>query len=218
MEEPKSDYHDANSFPLNDLDQTTSTTYLSPEKKQRTPLKPVVQHYLKALIKITRLETKATHHLETLKKALEDQRPPKGLTPNTKHNISKAPADLVIEWNSILHETGEKLTKVLINYWQDQQTIQQLEFERLRAELEEREQINQETWQQVTDILNKIKEGVQEEQKARRLTSNRIIKQASKVRLIEPTQSQSSTPMSSSTQSTNLSLEPKPQRLKESKK
>ena len=137
MEEPKSDYHDTNSFPLNDLDQTTSTTYLSPEKKQRTPLKPVVQHYLKALIKITRLETKATHHLETLKKALEDQRPPKGLTPNIKHNISKAPADLVIEWNSILHETGEKLTKVLINYWQDQQTIQQLEFERLRAELEE---------------------------------------------------------------------------------
>ena len=112
-------------------------------------------------------------------------------------------ADLVIEWNSILHETGEKLTKVLINYWQDQQTIQQLEFERLRAELEEREQINQETWQQVTDILNKIKEGVQEEQKARRPTSNRIIKQASKVRLIEPTQSQSSTPMSSSTQTPN---------------
>ena len=107
---------------------------------------------------------------------------------------------------------------MLINYWQDQQTIQQLEFERLRAELEEREQINQETWQQVTDILNKIKEGVQEEQKARRPTSNRIIKQASKVRLIEPTQSQSSTPMSSSTQSTNLSLDPKPQRLKESKK
>ena len=156
--------------------------------------------------------------METLKKALEDQQPPKGLTPNIKHNISKAPADLVIEWNSILHETGEKLTKVLINYWQDQQTIQQLEFEHLRAELEKREQINQKTWQQVTDILDKIKEGVQEEQKARRPTPNRIIKQASKVRLIEPTQSQSSTPMSLSTQSTNLSLEPKPQRLKESKK
>ena len=106
---------------------------------------------------------------------------------------------------------------MLINYWQDQQTTQQLESECLRAELEEREQINQETWQQVTDILDKIKEGVQEEQKAWRPTSNRIIKQASKVRLIEPTQSQSSTPMSSSTQSTNLSLEPKPQRPKESK-
>ena len=47
MEELKSDYHDANSFPLNDLDQTTSTTHLSQEKKQRTSLKPVVQHYLK---------------------------------------------------------------------------------------------------------------------------------------------------------------------------
>ena len=64
MEELKSDYHNANSFPLNDLDQTTSTTNLSQEKKQRTALKPVVQHYLKALIKKTQLETKATHHLE----------------------------------------------------------------------------------------------------------------------------------------------------------
>ena len=96
MEEPKSDYHDANSFPLNDLDQTTSTTHLSQEKKQRTPLKPVVQHYLKALIKITRLETKATHHLETLKKALEDQRPPKGLTPNIKHTSLKLQQTLLL--------------------------------------------------------------------------------------------------------------------------
>ena len=218
MEEQKTDYHNTNSFPLNELDQTMSTTNLAQEKRQRTPLKPVVQHYLKALIKITRLETKATHHLETLNKALEDERPPKGLTPNIKHNISKAPADLVIEWNRIPHETGERLTKVLIDYWQDQQTVQQLESKCLRVELEEREQINQDTWKQITDILEKIKEGVQEEQKTWRPISNRIIKQALKVRLIEPTQSQSITPMSSSTQSTNLSLEPKAQRLKESKK
>ena len=70
----------------------------------------------------------------------------------------------------------------------------------------------------MTEILDKIKVGVQEEQKAQRLTPNRIIKHASKVRLIELTQSQSSTPMSLSAQSTNLSLEPKPQRLKKSKK
>ena len=68
MEELKSDYHNANSFPLNDLDQTTSTTNLSQEKKQRTPIKPVVQHYLKALIKITQLETKVTHHYGSNKK------------------------------------------------------------------------------------------------------------------------------------------------------
>ena len=158
-----------------------------------------------------------TDILNKIKEGVQEEQ--KARRPTSNRIIKQASkADLVIEWNSILHETGEKLTKVLINYWQDQQTIQQLEFERLRAELEEREQINQETWQQVTDILNKIKEGVQEEQKAWRPTSNRIIKQASKVRLIEPTQSQSSTPMNSSTQSTNLSLDPKPQRLKESKK
>ena len=127
-----------------------------------------------------------------LKKALEDERPPKGLTPNIKH-ISKAPPHLVIQWNSILHETEEKLTKVLVDYWNDQKLAQGLEFECLRAELEEKEQIDSETWQQILEILEEIKDGVQEEQKARRPTSNRIIKQASKVRLIEPTQSLSST-------------------------
>ena len=74
MEEQKSDYHDANSFPLNELDQTTSTTNLSQEKRQRTPLRPVVQHYLKALIKITRLETKATHLMVAHKKLKNDGR------------------------------------------------------------------------------------------------------------------------------------------------
>ena len=113
---------------------------------------------------------------------------------------------------------GEKLTKVLVDYWNDQKLAQGLEFEHLRAELEEREQINLKTWQQILEILERIKDGVQEEQEARRSTANRIIKQASKVRLIEPTQSLSSTPGSSSTQSTIPSMDPKPQRQKENKK
>ena len=119
MEGQHSDYHDANSFVQNELDQSTSTNTLVRGNTSWKPLRPVVQHYLKALIKITRQETKAAHHLETLKKALEDKRPPKGLTPSIKHNILKAPPHLVIQWNSIFHETAEKLTKVLVHYWND---------------------------------------------------------------------------------------------------
>ena len=89
MEEQQSDYHDTNSFAQNKLDQSTSTNTLVRGNTPQKPLKPVVQHYLKALIKI-RQETKAAHHLETLNKAIEDEQPPKGLTPNIKHNISKA--------------------------------------------------------------------------------------------------------------------------------
>ena len=118
--------------------------------------------------------------METLNKAIEDEQPPKGLTPNIKHNISKAPPHLVIQWNSILHETGVKLTKVLVDYWNDQKLAQGLEFEQLLAELEDREQIDSETWQQILEILEKITDGVQEEQKSQGPT-NRIIKQASKV-------------------------------------
>ena len=62
-------------------------------------------------------------------KEIEDKRPPKGLTPNIKHNISKAPPHLVIQWNTIIHETGVKLTKVLVDYWNDQKLAQGLEFE-----------------------------------------------------------------------------------------
>ena len=156
--------------------------------------------------------------METLKKALEDERPPKGLTPSIKCNILKEPPHLVIKWYLILHETAEKLTKVLVHYWNDQKLTQGLQFEHLRAELEEREQIDPETWQQILEILKKIRDRVQEEQKSQRPTANRIIKQASKVRLIEPTQSLNSIPRSSLTQSTNPSMEPKPQRPKENKK
>ena len=80
----------------------------------------------------------------------------------------------------ILHETGVKLTKVLVDYWNDQKLAQRLEFEQLPAELEDREQIDSETWQQILEILEKIKDGVQDEQRSQRPT-NRIIKQASKV-------------------------------------
>ena len=59
MEEQHSDYHNANSFTQNELDQSTSTNTLVRGNIPQKPLKPVVEHYLKALIKITRQETKA---------------------------------------------------------------------------------------------------------------------------------------------------------------
>ena len=61
MEEQHSDYHNANSFTQNELDQSTSTNTLVRGNILQKPLKPVVQNYLKALIKITRQETKASN-------------------------------------------------------------------------------------------------------------------------------------------------------------
>ena len=129
MEDQHSDYHNANSFTQNELDQSTSTNTLVRGNIPWKPLKPVVQHYLKALIKITRQETKAAHHLEILNRAIEDKQPPNGLTPGIKHNISKAPPHLVIQWNMILHDTGVKLIKILVDYWNGQKLAQGLEFE-----------------------------------------------------------------------------------------
>ena len=66
------------------------------------------------------------------------------------------------------------------------------------------------------NILDKIRDNVKEEQQDRRPPTNRVIKQASKVRLIEPTQSVNSTQGTSSTPSINT--DPQPQRQKEGKK
>ena len=48
MDREQSDYHDANSFALKDLDQSTSANTLVRHNIPSKPLKPVVQHYLKA--------------------------------------------------------------------------------------------------------------------------------------------------------------------------
>ena len=66
------------------------------------------------------------------------------------------------------------------------------------------------------NILDKIRDNVKEEQQYRRPPTNRVIKQASKVRLVEPTQSVNSTQGTSSTPSINM--DPQPQRQKEGKK
>ena len=131
MAEEHSDYHNANSFTLKDLDQSTSTNTLATQQITKRPLKPLVQSYLKAFIKITRQETKAAHHLDILRRSLEEERPPKGLTPSIKHNISKAPAHLIINWNTTLHETGIKLTQLLVDYWTNQKLTLDLEFEKV---------------------------------------------------------------------------------------
>ena len=73
MEEQQSDYHDANSLAQNKLDQSTSTITLVRVNTSRKSLRSVVQHNFKALIKITKQETKAAHHLEILKRTLEDE-------------------------------------------------------------------------------------------------------------------------------------------------
>ena len=88
QQEASNDYTQASSFAQNDLDETTSTTDLEINKNTK-PFKPVEQAYLKAFIKITRQRTKANHHHIVLNEALATEQPPRGLTPNIRHNIPK---------------------------------------------------------------------------------------------------------------------------------
>ena len=76
QQEASNDYTQVSSFAQNDLDESTSTTYLETNRNTK-PFKPVEQAYLKAFIKITRQRTKANHHHIVLNEALATQ--PKGL-------------------------------------------------------------------------------------------------------------------------------------------
>ena len=130
-----STYQEVNSLAQDPLDETTSASDLTAPIEKR-PLKPIEQVYLKAFIKLTRQKAKAQHHHRTLEEALRLERPPRGLTPNTKHNIPKAPTSLIIKWNQSLLGTAKDLTEILSTYWSEQVQEIDFEFEKLKAELE----------------------------------------------------------------------------------
>ena len=170
--------------------ETTSTSDLD-TLKQTKLFQPVEQAYLKAFIKITRQKTKADHHHLVLNEALRIECPPRGLTPNIRHNIPKPPADLIIKWNQTLFNTATKLTELLSQYWTNQKEELDLEFERLKAELHKKITITPERWLEFTEILENISSTVSQELKRKKyqrqeLQQNQLrpIKQASKVRIM----------------------------------
>ena len=102
-----------------------------------------------------------------LNEALKNERPPRGLTPNIRHNIPKPPADLIISWNQILFNTVTKLTEKLSQYWANQKELE-LEFDWLKAELHEKVTITLERWLEYTEILDNISSTVSQELKRKK--------------------------------------------------
>ena len=88
-QENQAEYIQVSSFPQDELDEQTSTSDL-PNTTKTKPFKPIEQAYLKAFIKITRQRTKADHYYIVLNEALRNKCPPKGLTPNIRHNMQNS--------------------------------------------------------------------------------------------------------------------------------
>ena len=141
-QENQAEYIQVSSFPQDELDEQTSTSDLQDTTKTK-PFKPIEQAYLRAFIKITRQRTKADHHYIVFNEALRNECPPKGLTPNIRHNIPKPPPGLIIKWNQALFTTATKLTEILSEYWVNQKEELNIEFERLKTELEEKSPYHQ---------------------------------------------------------------------------
>ena len=169
-------YQQANSFAQDPLDETTSTSDLTTPIAKR-PFKPIEQVYLKAFIKLTHQKSKAQHHHRTLEEALRLERLPRGLTPNIKHNIPKAPTSLIIKWNQSLFRTAKELTEILSTYWSEQIQEIDFEFEKLKAELESKTTLTQERWDNLHKILDNISASVSQELKCKKPKQDNMTQQ-----------------------------------------
>ena len=110
---------------------------------------------------------KVDHHYLVLNEALRNECPPKGLTPNIRHNIPKPPPGLIIKSNQALFTTATKLSEILSEYWGNQKEELDIEFERLKTELEEKITLSSDRWLEFTEILDNISSTVSQELKKR---------------------------------------------------
>ena len=216
-QENQAEYTQVSSFPQDELDEQTSTSDLQSATKTK-PFKPIEQAYVKAFFKITRQRTRVDHHYLVLNKALRNKCPPKGLVPNIRHNIPKPPPGFIINWNQALFTTATKLTEILSEYWGNQKEELDIEFERLKTELEEKITLSSDRWLEFTEILDNISSTVLQELKRKKYQKEpqtRIVKQASKVRVMHAPTSETiqAIKLASPNQSTLLyTPDPMPQR------
>ena len=115
------------------------------------------------------------------------ERPPRGLTPNIKHKIPKAPTSLIIKWNQSLFRTAKDLTEILSTYWSEQVQVIDFEFEKLKAELESKTTLTPDRWDDLHEILDNISASVTQELKCKKPRPDNIrpIKQVSKFRIVD---------------------------------
>ena len=159
---------------------TTSTSDL-----QRTTFKPKVRALLKAAIKHTHQATKAEHHIQILKTALHENRIPRGLTPQIKHNIPAPSTELIIDWSEILEECGTKLTQRMIAHWEQQKVDSEAQLGKVEGLiLEEGLTPSDPAYSNFHMILKEVEEAVKQEMKRRKPQRDRPIIQASKKRFM----------------------------------
>jgi hypothetical protein len=110
---------------------TNSTTEVNKEEEVK-PFSIKTQSYLRVLIKITRQITKSRHHINLLTVAIEENRPPRGLTPRINPRLPDSPIDFILDWEENLQLTAIILTKKLLSYWTKRLTT--LEYEKTKLE------------------------------------------------------------------------------------
>jgi hypothetical protein len=103
----------------------------------KQPFDSRTQAHLKVLIKLTRQNVKANHHIEILAKCVEEKRPPKGLVPRINPRLPITTSSFILDWEETLHLTGLKLTQKLLDYWTERSMQLQIELKQIRDSLEQ---------------------------------------------------------------------------------
>jgi hypothetical protein len=107
------------------------------------------------LIRLTRQEQKALHHIEILSEAIANNRPPRGLVPRITPRLPDTTGTFTLSWETILHNTGLELTRKLEEYWAARQIKIFGEIDIIRKSLEKIADIKQ--CREIDGIIEEVK-------------------------------------------------------------
>jgi hypothetical protein len=134
-----------------DTEETVSSHEITPQIEEVEPFNSKSQAYIKALIKLTRQSKKAIHHIELLQKAIDTERPPRGLIPRVNPRLPDTPIAFLLEWEEELHRSGLAFTQQLKNYWTNRKQSIDKDFEPVYTKLESL--LSPAQWQKAKEIL-----------------------------------------------------------------
>ncbi len=141
-----------------DGEQRTETTV--------TRIKGTLQGPLKASIKLTRIATRAEHHVEKLTQSINQDFPPRGLTPKITPNIPDTPISFIIQWSAAQHNLGVQLTTLLKDYWAKKGSDARAELRDNNSNLQQ--QSTPEEWTTIQRILETVETDTKQQLRRRR--------------------------------------------------
>lgn len=112
-------------------DPPREKTFLPKIKDSTLPL-------YRAYRKASTAYVKSTHHREFLTSCIDQGTTPRGLRPNIQPQVPNPTTEFTLQWEEALIQFGQKLTRILLQYWTEREETTKSESERCHRLLTEK--------------------------------------------------------------------------------